>query len=131
MIKFYVGYTMETLDIHQGGLIRGVSGRQDHAVQWQCPDCGSANVCPIYPKSEASGYQTVSHTDPKRFPSYDKTVDWKCSACGINKLGEHFVKREIRLPDYTLRFFNRFVAVLLIAAFIISALIKAVYYIFS
>lgn len=131
MIKFYVGYTMETLDTHQGGLTRGVSGRQDHAVQWQCSSCGSGDVRPIYPKSEATRYQTVSQTDQKRLPSYDKTVDWKCSACGINELGEHFVKREIRLPDYTLRFCNRFIATLLILAVIIFALIKAVYYLFS
>lgn len=132
MIKFYVGYTMETLDTHQGGLIRGVSGRQDHAVQWKCPSCGSGNVRPIYPKSETRRYhyQTVSTTDPKRLPGYDKTVVWECSACGHNETGEHFVKREIRLPANTLRYFNRFTVALLIVALIVYALIKAVIWLF-
>jgi ribosomal protein L37AE/L43A len=131
MIKFYVGYTFETLVADKVGLIRGVSGRQDHVVQWQCPDCGSGKVRPIYPKSRTRGYRIASPTDPKRLPSYDKTVIWECSACGHNETGEHFVKREIRLPAYTLRYFNKFVAVLLIFILIIFALIKAVYHIFS
>lgn len=131
MIKFYAGHTIETLDTHQGGLIRGVSGRQDHAVQWKCPSCGSGKVLPIYPKSETRGYQSVSKTDPKRLPGYDKTVVWECSACGHNETGEHFVKREIRLPAHTLRYLNRRTAALLIVALIIYALIRAVLYLFS
>ena len=131
MIKFYAGYTIETLDTHQGGLIGGVSGRQDHAVQWKCPSCGSGNVLPNYQKSETRGYQTVSTTDPKRLPSYDKTVAWECSACGHIGTGEHFVKREIRLPAHTLRYFNRRTAALLIVALIVYALIRAVLYLFS
>ncbi|WP_340255702.1 hypothetical protein [Roseobacter sp. HKCC-CH-9208] len=131
MIKFYVGYAMETLDTHQGGLLRGVSGRQDHAVQWKCPSCGSGKVLPIYPKSETRGYQTASNTDPKRLPGYDKTVVWECSACRHNETGEHFVKREVRLPAYTLRYLNRLTVALLFVALIVYAFIKAALHLFS
>ena len=139
MIKFYSGYTSETLEEYKGGFIRGVGGRQDHAVQWKCPSCGSGKVQPIYPKLETKRYRTFSLTDPKYLPGYDKTMIWECSTCGNNEMGEHFVRREIRLPAYALSFFIRpraqrrliMLVICLIIALIVYALIRAVLYLFS